>query len=156
MTREERCELAIQNGYKYNSETGKITGIRGKEVTAKQKGYNLITLVYDNKGYRLYAHQLAWYWINKECVEQLDHINGDRSDNRISNLRSVTNQQNSMNRTKAKGYTWCKERNNWRSQITLNNKTINLGYFEKEEDARNTYLQAKEKYHKKYLSPICH
>ena len=154
MTREEKCELAIQKGYKYNSETGKITGVRGKEVTAKQNGYNIISLLSYDKKYRLYGHQLAWYWINKGCVEQLDHINGNRTDNRICNLRSVTNQQNSMNRIKAKGYYWCEERNKWCSQITLNNKTINLGYFEKEEDARNTYLQAKEKYHKKYLSPI--
>lgn len=147
MTREQKCEFAIQNGYKYNSETGKITGVKGKELTAKRNGYNLIYLYLNKKEYKLCGHHLAWYYTHKECVEQLDHINGDRSDNRICNLRSVNSQQNHMNRTSAKGYSWYKERNKWRSQITLNNKQIHLGIFEKEEDARNAYLQAKEKYH---------
>jgi hypothetical protein len=148
MTREQRCELAIQKGYKYNSETGKITGVKGNEIISKSKqGYPLVHFRSHNKRYRLLAHHLAWYWIYKECVEEIDHINGNRSDNRICNLRSVTHQQNSMNITKSKGYSWRKERNKWSSQITLNYKKIHLGLFEKEEDARNAYLQAKEKYH---------
>jgi hypothetical protein len=150
MTREEKCKMAIEKGFTYNPETGKIYGIRGKELISKHiAGYILIYLSdYNKKEHSLLGHQFAWYWVNKECVKCIDHINGVRDDNRICNLRSVTNQQNHFNRKTAKGYHWVKSKNKWRAQITVNYKKIHLGLFEKEEDALATYLEAKEKYHK--------
>ena len=71
-----------------------------------------------------------------------------RDDNRILNLRSVTHQQNQWNRTKAKGYYFFKRDKKWKSKIYLNNKEINLGTYNTEEEARTAYLQAKEIYHK--------
>jgi len=147
MTREEKCELAIEKGYTYNPETGKVIGPYGKEITRKTLGYIDISLNFNGKYYHLRGHQFAWYIINKECVEFLDHINGIRDDNRICNLRSVTKQQNQWNQTKAKGYYWNKNRNKWYTQIKLNGKSITLGYFDKEEDARTAYLEAKKQYH---------
>ena len=79
---------------------------------------------------------------------QVDHINGIRHDNRLENLRLVTNQQNNFNRTKALGYTWNKRSNKWSAYIKLNGKQIPLGYYNNEEDARNAYLTAKRVYHK--------
>lgn len=148
MTKEEKCQLAIEKGFTYNQETGKIFGIRGNEIIAKLLGYINLQFYYEGKQYRLYGHQFSWYYINKECVDNLDHINGIRNDNRIINLRSVTHQENQWNRIKAKGYYWHKLTNKWKSQINVNNKKINLGLFEKEEDARAAYLEAKQKYHK--------
>ena len=149
MTRLDKCKLAIERGITYNPETGKIYGVRGKEITAKTiKGYIVIKLKFNGKYIDLKAHQLAWYYVNKEIVEALDHINGVKDDNRICNLRSVTHQENQFNRTTAKGYYWNKTANKWLSQIQLNSKKINLGLFKTEEEAREAYLKAKEKYHK--------
>jgi hypothetical protein len=148
MTTEEKCKLAIERGYTYNPETGLVIGPRGNLITRKTStGYVEISTKFKNKQLRLRTHQFGWYCVNKQCVEQLDHINGVRDDNRISNIRAVTNQQNQWNRTKAKGYSWDKNRNKWKSNIRLNNKTIFLGRYDNEEDARQAYLDAKEKYH---------
>jgi hypothetical protein len=79
---------------------------------------------------------------------QVDHINGVKHDNRLENLRLVTNQQNHHNRTKALGYSWHKKMNKWHAKIKLDGRTIHLGYFVNESDARDAYLTAKLQYHK--------
>ena len=76
---------------------------------------------------------------------QVDHINGNRMDNRRCNLRVCSNQQNSFNR-KCNGYYFRKDLNKWQSYITVNNKTITLGCYEKEEDAIRVRKEAEEKY----------
>jgi hypothetical protein len=144
MTREEKCLLAIQLGYTYNPENGEIKNRKGKVLKAINKlGYLFI----GNGKFILYQHQFAWYYMYGECVEQLDHINGVRDDNRISNLRSVTNQQNSFNKKNTKGYSWNKKNRIWISSIYLNKKSIYLGSFNTEEEAREKYFKAKEQYH---------
>ena len=77
----------------------------------------------------------------------VDHINGNRLDNRRENLRLVTVQQNNFNRrsninycsSRYKGVFWIEERQLWRSSIKLNGKSTNLGYFRSEEDAASAY-----------------
>lgn len=148
MTREEKCEILIERGYTYNPETGNIYNRFGKILNADHKGYVGISTRINKKPFRLLAHHFAWYCIYGNCdIEELDHINGVRNDNRICNLRNVTHQQNNFNRTKAKGYNWYKTTNKWMAGIKINNKRIHLGYFNTEEEARNAYLEAKEKYH---------
>lgn len=146
MTREEKCKLAIERGYTYDPETGLIYNRYGKISNTHDKyGYIIITLPFNQK---LKAHHFSWYLFYKECVKQLDHINGVRDDNRISNLRAVTNNENQWNRLTAKGYTFIKKYNKYQSQIKLNNKIIYLGLFNTEQEARKAYLEAKEIYHK--------
>jgi len=150
MTREERCQLAIERGYKYDPESGLIYNRYGKIVNSKYKnGYIQlgIQIQLPYKTFKLSGHQFAWYWVYKECVSVLDHINGIKNDNRICNLRSVTNQQNQFNRPNVKGYYWHKIANKWHTQIKLNRKIIHLGYFNTEEQARQAYLDAKQKFH---------
>ena len=67
-------------------------------------------------------------------------------DNSSENLRVLTSQQNQFNRN-AKGYTWDKVRKKWYAKIMIDRKTVNLGRFTKEEDARAAYLEAKERLH---------
>jgi hypothetical protein len=144
MTRLEKCELLKSKGYTYDPETGKIYGVRGKEIIRKDNdGY--IRLNYD-----LFGHHFAWYMVygNVDFIE-LDHKNRTRSDNHIDNLRISNRSQQNQN-TNAKGYYWHKSRNKWRSNIMINNKQIHLGYFNTEEDAKNAYIKAKEKYHTNY------
>ena len=146
MTRLEKCELLKSKGYTYDPDTGKIFGIYGKEIINKnENGYIIITTKI-LKG-KLRAHHFAWYMVYGNVdFEQIDHINRNRSDNRIKNLRNVTNHENQFN-TNAKGYYWDKSKKKWRAAIRINYDQFHLGFFDIEEDARNAYLEAKEKYH---------
>lgn len=148
MTTKEKCELAIQRGYYYDEKTGLIYNCKKQPITNRDNGYIRFQLKLNKKPYNIRGHQFAWYYVNKQCVEEIDHINGIRYDNRICNLRAVTKQQNQWNRTKAKGYHWHMLTQKYAAQIRINKKAIHLGLFNTEEEAQNAYLQAKEIYHK--------
>ena len=92
------------------------------------------------------AHNPEWDITVNGPTNKIDHINRNSLDNRIENLRVLTNQQNLFN-TKAKGYTWSNLHNKWQSQIMIGGKNKHLGLFTEEADARQAYLTAKEKYH---------
>ena len=119
----------------------------------KNKGY--VYIEYKGKCYP--AHRLAWFYVNKEFpIEQIDHINGDRSDNRIGNLRAATNSQNRANSKTTNQYglkgvrklPWVKEiRKCWQAQITHNKKTIYLGCYHTKEEAHNAYVIAAKNLH---------
>jgi hypothetical protein len=85
--------------------------------------------------------------LKKDDKRQADHIDHNTLDNRITNLRIVTIQQNSFNRNPA-GYSWHKASKKYRARIKLNDKEIHLGYFRTAIEARNIYLRAKKIYHK--------
>ena len=76
----------------------------------------------------------------------IDHINGDKINNHVSNLRIVSNQENQWNQINARGISWNKKNKKWSAQINVNKK-IHLGYFDNEFDAHQSYLNAKKKYH---------
>lgn len=88
---------------------------------------------------------------------QVDHINGDRLDNRKDNLRICTEKQNRQNRKKISGKTskykgvhWNKLNKNWRARIIINDKSIDLGSFKKEIQAAKVYNKAALTYFKEY------
>jgi hypothetical protein len=146
MTRFEKCQILKEKGFRYDSDTGKIYGVKGKEITSKAKGYIIIGGGTHFKS-NLLAHHYAWYYTYGNVdYQQLDHINRIRTDNRIDNLRVVSHQENMWNNG-GKGYYWNKQANKWQSYIYLNGKQIHLGLFNTEDEARNIYLQAKQKYH---------
>lgn len=87
----------------------------------------------------------------------IDHINHNGLDNRKSNLRFCTKQQNNCNILRRKKFTskyrgvhWASYANKWRAQITVNKKPIYLGLFNTEEDAAISYNEAAVKYHKDF------
>ena len=125
----------------------KIGNWRFIENNANHTGYNRVLCCNKN----VYRHRvIAYAYLNldiDDATKQIDHINGDRICNHVDNLRIVTHQENHHNQTKAKGYTFNKQKNKWQAQIRLNNKRIYIGYFETEEEARQAYLEAKLKYH---------
>jgi hypothetical protein len=78
--------------------------------------------------------RIIWKMVYGTDPEQVDHINGDRCDNRLGNLRNVNNQENSKNRAKSRNNTtgymgvgWIKGMDKWSSVITDNGKVLWLG-----------------------------
>lgn len=106
-----------------------------------------------SKNYK--AHQLVWLYVYGVFPSKvIDHINGITYDNRIINLREVTQSENCMNKRKMKnntsGYTgvsWHKGIKKWTVQININKKQIHLGCFDNLEEAAAVYKSASEKYH---------
>jgi hypothetical protein len=100
---------------------------------------------------RYLAHRLVWLWFYGTWPDVglvLDHINGNRLDNRIDNLRAVTRRQNQHNAKRHRagrkvGAIPVKGRGKpWRSKIYVNGKVICLGSFDTEEEAHNAYASA--------------
>lgn len=98
---------------------------------------------------------LGAFILNTAKGVQCDHINGDKNDNRRSNLRAVTLKQNQQNQgkrlpsvatSKFKGVYWCKGHNAWRSQIRVDGKKIHLGTSRSQEDAALKYNIAASKH----------
>jgi hypothetical protein len=113
-------------------------------------GYHQGIILYSH--YR--AHRVIWAMVHDEWPrDQIDHINGVRADNRIGNLRSVTNRENSKNRklptntTSGRiGVTWSGRDSKWRAVIDVDGGTKHLGYFDNFEDASDARKAAEFKY----------
>jgi hypothetical protein len=106
-------------------------------------------------GQRVLAHRLAWaFHYGSFPHGQIDHINGNRADNRIENLRVVTNGQNGQNRRKVAknnrsglaGVTQ-KTPGSFQSSICVDGKSRYLGSFKTAQDAHCAYMQAKSNLH---------
>lgn len=97
------------------------------------------------KGFKL--HRVAWFLHYGDWPKgQIDHINGDRGDNRIENLREVTHLQNMWNKPSYKGRTsnfkgvsYRKDLGKWRAVIQKDGKSISIGHFESELEAALAY-----------------
>lgn len=75
------------------------------DSTRRADGYRQVALRLDGKQYQLKAHRVAWILAHGAIPhgKQIDHINGIRDDNRLCNLRLVTQRENDQNRRKARG-----------------------------------------------------
>ena len=110
-------------------------------------GYRQIAI--DGKLY--YEHRLAWLYMHGVWpTDQLDHINNDRSDNRLCNLREASQSENNANglprvgRIGLRGAYYIEERRKWLAQIVANYQTIFLGYYDTAEKAHEAYINAAE------------
>lgn len=98
------------------------------------------------------AHRLTWAHVHGAWpAGELDHVNGNPNDNRISNLRECSHAENHQNRgvaaNNASGLTgvgWHKLRQKWRADIKVNGKPRALGLFDTKEQAHEAYLAAKQ------------
>ena len=113
-------------------------------VKPTNQGY--IRIGIGGKHYRV--HRLIMEAFVGESEQEVDHIDRNKTNNNFHNLRYCTSSENNLNRESvdnAKGYWWHKTAKKWKAQISIDNKHIHLGYFEKEEDAHQAYLQARER-----------
>jgi hypothetical protein len=114
-------------------------------------GYNRIRI--NNKNIK--RHRLVAYCFlgledivgNKNGVDLIDHIDGNKINNCVNNLRITNNNGNQHNRPNAKGYTFYKQKKKYRAEIKINNKQINLGSYDTAEEARQAYLEGKRIHH---------
>jgi hypothetical protein len=97
------------------------------------------------------AHRVVWAWVYGYWPLNIDHINGDRTDNRLANLREVTVRQNAQNMKRYEnnksGYTgviWMKRAERWRATIKILGRNKHLGSFRNIEDAIAARKQAEE------------
>lgn len=113
-------------------------------------GYRRIRI--DRKGYS--EHRLVWMYVHGSWpTEVIDHINGDRSDNRLSNLREASWAQNQQNRngtqknntSGVRGVSWDKTNNKWLAAIEFRGRHIHLGRFENIECAASARKAAELK-----------
>jgi len=125
---------------------------KGKELGGIDESTGYKVAFVDGKKYR--QHRLAWLYVYGEMPKgEIDHINQDRADNRICNLREVTHKENMKNKKISKkntsgvtGVYFLKTTKKWYSQIRIDGDLKHLGYFKIKEDAIKARKDAEEKY----------
>ena len=146
----------------YNECTGVFTWINpgqyrtqhigSKAGSVANTGYRTISI--NRKAYL--AHRLAWFYIYGEWPNiEVDHIDRNRDNNSLSNLRLATKSENRHNRVKAHtvnktgliGAVYRKNRGYFEAKIKVNNKRVHLGTFSSAHDAHKAYLKAKLELH---------
>lgn len=137
MKGEKLTQEQLKEALSYNSETGvfyRCVAHKDKKVgSVNGGGYVLIRVM----GKLYSAHRLAWMYIHGEFPSgQIDHIDGDKTNNRISNLRDFTATENAINSTTnnnhstgVKGVIWVKFANSWRTAISVGGKHRHFGYY---------------------------
>lgn len=151
----------IRDRIEYSPDSGELTWRPpvGKQFSGKHAGYAA------SYGYRkvkvlgrvYFVHRLAFLLMNGALPsKEIDHINGNRADNRWSNLRESTHAENMQNLKKAKrsnnssgllGVAWRERGAKWSSQIRVDGRIRHIGYFKTAEEAHQAYLAAKREHH---------
>lgn len=145
----------LREQLEYNPESGKFfwrvcrSGVRraGIEAGCKSLKTGYVFIGIDGRLYL--AHRLAWFYVHGAWPDRgIDHINRDRADNRLANIRPADQQQNAANsparstsRSGVKGVSWCKSTQMWRATITVNGKQKTIGRYESISDAAAAYQQ---------------
>jgi hypothetical protein len=146
---------------KYNPDNGHFTRLTHSK-TSKARIGDIYGSVNKTRGYismRIEGkleegHRLAWlYMTGSFSTLQIDHINGNRADNRWLNLREVTKTDNrknskiaSSNTSGITGVTWVHKLNKWILRINDNGKRITIGYYTDLEEAKVARELAKKEY----------
>lgn len=135
-----------EDGYLIRRKNGKPCGHRANT----SDGYTDVWV----GGRMLKAHRVIYALVYGEMPDEIDHINGNRSDNKIENLRAVSRSENNHNykmlKTNTSGFQgvyWNTQRQKWMAYIKVNNRMINLGRFKDRDDAVQARKIAKIKYH---------
>jgi hypothetical protein len=149
----------------YDPETGIFTRLIsnhhfvkvGEEAGCVDNGY--IRIVFN--GNQFYAHKLAWLYVYNELpkfpVSVIDHIDGNKENNKITNLRKVTHQENILNQkirknntSGIKGVSWHCKRKSWVVRLMINGISKHLGCFKDLQLAELAAIEGRKKYHGKF------
>lgn len=155
LTQERLQELlrydTASGAFTWRVRTSNRVRVGGEAGCLNPKGYRGIKL--DGRLYL--AHRLAWLYVHGDWpIDQIDHRNGVRSDNRLANLREATSAQNKQNVAKYSnnmsglmGVSWKASSKRWIAQIQFEGRKEHLGYFDGPEAAHAAYLAAKADMH---------
>ena len=139
--------------------TGGNGNYAGKVVGCVPKSKSNKYVTTKIKGQHWCVHKLVYLYHHGYIPKQLDHINRNKLDNRIENLRPATSVQNASNRnvfknntSGCKGVSFKKETNKWFVYVNANKKRKNIGYFDDLELAELVAVEARDKYHGKFAS----
>lgn len=151
--RDELTQAELQRHLAYEASTGKLVWIlpaRGRVVGAeagyvRPDGYRMVRVHWE----KYLAHRLVWLHATGGWPPKfIDHINGDRSDNRISNLRLADHSTNGMNRPPQINSRWGRgvskspTEGRWIAEIKNNGVKTYLGSFDTREAARTAFIEA--------------
>lgn len=147
-TYDEASGLLLYRVDRKNVSAGTVAGYCRKD------GYQVVCV----KKRRYYAHRIIWLMINGAFPPDkmdIDHIDGNKRNNRIQNLRVVTRSQNNQNMKRLRvgktskhiGVCWMAREGKWAAYIKVGNKRMSLGYHDTELLAHAAYSSAKTKYH---------
>lgn len=111
------------------------------------------------KGKYYKNHRLIFLMHHGYLPEVIDHIDGDKTNNRIENLREASRAENNYNSRKPKhnksgikGVHWVTWYGKWRARFNVDKKVIDVGYFDDIEEARKAIVDARKKHHKKFAN----
>jgi len=153
----------IKNILEYNQYSGKFIW---KNCAGRRKRNGDTAGFKDSQGYvkikifgkSHFAHRVAFiYMTGRSPVEEIDHVNLVKDDNKWSNLREATRLQNSMNKWKRKhnrsgfkGVSFHKRCKKWVAQIQKNKKCYHLGYYKTPQEAYSIYIREALRQHGKF------
>lgn len=132
----------VYDGYKLVWKVSK-SGIKKDKVETRSK-YVRIHI----NGVEYKEHRLIWFIVYKKWPSGvIDHINGNKKDNRICNLRDVTHKINSQNRKILTGVTFHKPSSKWIIRLIIDGKMKHLGQFSDKNEADNKCLELRRIYY---------
>jgi hypothetical protein len=150
----------LKNLLAYDPDTGVFTYTKARPKVRvggiaghRHKGHGYIQIKINGQLYL--AHRLAWLYVYGVWpVNQIDHINRDRTDNRFENLREATNAQNCQNRpvqhnstSGVSGVNWNKTLGKWHARISLNGQRRHVGWYKTKDEATAARLIAEAELH---------
>jgi len=130
-----------------------LTLSAGKEIrTLDGSGYKVVRLTHEGAHRSYRVHRICYAIAHGSDTQKIiDHINGNRQDNRIANLRAVdfscnVRNQNTPKRKGLRGAHWDKAKRKWLAQMKVNYKTVYIGRFDTEQKAHEAYMAARAQY----------
>lgn len=151
----------IKSNFKYKNGTliwiRRAGGVQIGDVagTKNLRGYYQTSI----NGKIILIHRAIFLYHHGYLPEFLDHADGDKTNNRIENIRKATKSQNQMNiglistnTSGIKGVHWCSYRSRWVCQIVANGKHINLGRYKEKSKAIDIIRSARVKLHGEFAN----
>jgi hypothetical protein len=139
----------IRELFAYEPEEGVLYRIKASKRAGRKTpaGYYIVSI--DGVTWR--EHRIIWEWVHGQALAEdyeIDHIDGDRGNNRIENLRKVSRRENQWNAQTRKdntsgykGVSWHKKSQRWAANISIDGKVKCLGMYDTPEEAHAAYCQ---------------